>query len=252
MTSFRNGSGMAGVPIRGNLHLFCSTPADVQWPELAVGADAVREEVALLFNACAVDSALHWSSSLGVHAILHTTSMCPLDGLLPLPESIQVLSQPFLPLHQRIAEAYKSSEVNETGNPTILVTGKSPLYPVDSLRRGVELLGQEDEVVTLGEGYPDGGGQCLMWVAAKGPHPEIAQHFENQNDPQMNFLELAADAHGLVMVLKPEQEIGGMLALSHLLHDIERELLLKQWYPAHTHAILMRLQNQGAIPEVHT
>lgn len=236
---------------RGNLLLFCSTPADVQWPELNNFSNEIREDVALLLNAIAVESAVHWSASLGMHAVIHTTAASPMEGLMPLPDSIHLVAQQKLPLHKRFAEALRLSGENRDGSATTLILGNNPLYPIAALQQGVELLGQEDEVVVFGEGHQRDGAQCLMWVAMKSHHPEIVEHLEQPAEQGLDFMRIIADTHGLVMVMKPVREIGGMNDLSYLLHEIERALLLKQWYPSRTYEVLMRLQNHGAIPEVH-
>ena len=239
-------------PSRGNLLLFCCAPSDLRWPELATVSSNLREEVTLLFNAIAVESAVHWSASLGMHAVLHTTPASPMEGLMSLPDSIHLVAQQELPIHKRFAEALRLSGENRDGSATILILGNNPLYPIVALQQGVELLGQEDEVVVFGEGHQRNGVRCLMWVAMKSRHPEIVELLEQPAEQGLDFMRIIADTHGLVMVMKPVREIGGMNDLSYLLHEIERALLLKQWYPPHTYELLLRLRNHGAISEVNT
>jgi len=239
-------------PSRGTFLFFCCAPSDLSWQELASVSPSLKEEVTLILNAIALESAVHWSASFGMHAILHTTPATQTDELMSLPDSIHIVVQPNLPLHKRFAEALKLSGENRDGSTTILVLGNNPLYPIAELQQGVELLGQEDEVVVFGEGHQTDGVQCLMWVAMKSRHPEIVEHLEQPTEQGLDFTRIIADTHGLVVVMKPVREIGGMNDLSYLLHEIERALLLKQWYPPNTYELLLRLRNHGAISEVNT
>ena len=239
-------------PSRGNILFFCLSVADLHWSDLAGAPHDAQEEIALLANAIAVDSADHWSTSLRLHAILCTTHDCSMDGITSLPESIEVVTQHAMPLHRRMAEALRSFGETKDGSPTVLVIGKNPLYPITMLHQGISLLGQEDDVVVIGEGLQGGNHQRLMWVAAKNHHPEIVEHFERETDPASNLPKMTAGVHGLVMVMRAVREIGCVEDFAYLLHETERAVLLKQWYPSRTYELLTRLQSHGVIPGVHT
>ncbi|MEK9139186.1 MAG: hypothetical protein AAB393_18860, partial [Bacteroidota bacterium] len=65
----------------------------------------------------------------------------------------------------------------------------------------------------------------------------------------MAVLQAAADVQALVMTVRPIRNIASTEDLGYLFHEIEREVLLKQWYPVRTYEVLHRMRRKHLIPE---
>src|SRR5207247_1592635 len=117
------------------------------------------------------------------------------------------------------------------------------------LARGIELLAQEDDVIVLGEALQETHHPSLMWLALKNYHPEVFEQNERWWQGGSWLLQAAADVQALVMTVRPVRNIASTDDLGYLFHEIEREVLLKQWYPVRTYEALWRMRRKHLIPE---
>lgn len=131
----------------------------------------------------------------------------------------------------------------------IVYLGRNPMYPVPLLVRGFELLAQEDDVVAIGEGFRESNNPALMWLAMKNYHPELFENNERWWEGGAPMLQAAVDVPALVMTVRSVRNIASTDDLGYLFHEIEREVLLKQWYPLRTYEALHRMRKKHLIPE---
>lgn len=152
-------------------------------------------------------------------------------------------------LHRRIQEGVKEIMDGGGASSVVVFLGRNPLYPIPLLMRGVELLAQEDDVIVLGESLQQNNQPSLMWLAMKSYHPEVFEHNERWWQGGTPLLQAAADVEALVMTIRPVRNIASIDDLGYLFHEIEREVLLKQWYPVRTYEVLWRMRRNHLIPE---
>ena len=123
------------------------------------------------------------------------------------------------------------------------------MYPLPLMARGIELLAQEDDVIVIGEGLRESNNPALMWLAMRNYHPELFENNERWWQGGTQLLQATSDVPALVMTIRPVRDITSTDDLGYLFHEIEREVLLKQWYPMRTYEALWRMRRKHLIPE---
>jgi hypothetical protein len=237
------------VSSRNSVVLFSSSPEDLGWEDNFSMIPGLQQEVTLLQNAIVADIAERVLEQSGYGVIIFETSDALVECSPPLATRVDRRKQPPGLLFKRIQDGMR--EVLESGEAgTVLAfLGRNPLYPVSMMTRGFELLAQEDDVVVLGESSGEGHKPLLMYIALRTYHPEIFEHNERWWQGGQPLLQAAADVPALVMTLRPIRDITSRDDLGYLFHEIEREVLLKQWYPMRTYEMLHRMQRKHLIPE---
>ncbi len=229
--------------------LFSCSPEDLGWGESLMTIPGLQQELAILQNAILVDLAERLSEQSQYRVLVFETSDTPVESGTPLPAKVERKIQAPGLLHRRVNEGIK--EVMDNGGLTSIVVflGRNPLYPMPLLARGVELLAEEDDVIVLGEAIDEAHHPSLMWLAIKSYHPEIFEENERWWQGGTPLLQATADVQALVMAVRAVRNIGSTDDLGYLFHEIEREVLLKQWYPVRTYEALWRMRRKHLIPE---
>ena len=229
--------------------LFSCSPEDLGWEEPVVTMPGLRQEVISLHNAIVADLAERLAENSRYRVILLETSDSNIESTPAIHAKVERRTQVPGTLHRRVQEGVK--DVLDDGNVSSVVVflGRNPLYPQQLLTRGVELLAQEDDVIVLGEALQESHHPSLMWLAMRGYHPDVFEHNERWWQGGTPLLQAAADVQALVMTVRPIRNIASTEDLGYLFHEIEREVLLKQWYPVRTYEVLHRMRRKHLIPE---
>ena len=229
--------------------LFSCSPEDLSWEEPVVTIPGLSPAVEQLHKAIVADIAERFVEQTSNRVILFETSDSSIESMPSIPSKVERKIQSPGLLHRRIQEGTR--EVFEGGGvtSTVVFLGRNPLYPLNLLSRGIDLLGQEDDVVVLGEGQQEMHKPSLMWIALKSYHPELFEENERWWQGGTPLLQAAADADALIMTVKPVRNIMSVDDLGYLFHETEREVLLKQWYPVRTYEALWQMRRQRLIPE---
>ena len=228
--------------------LFSCSPEDLGWESSPV-IPGLQQEVVLLHNAIIADLAERFSEQTHGRVVIHETSDSHVESNTPVPTKVERrMQQPGL-LHRRVQEGVKEIMDGNEALSVVVFLGRNPLYPMQLLTRGVELLAQEDDVIVLGEGLQENYSPSAMWLALKSYHPELFEHNERWWQGGTPLLQAAADVQALVMTVRPVRNIASIDDLGYLFHEIEREVLLKQWYPVRTYEALWRMRRKHLIPE---
>lgn len=229
--------------------LFSCSPEDLGWGEPVVTIPGLQQELANLQNAILVDLAERLSEQPRYRVIVFETSDAQVEPTTPLPAKVERRIQAPGLMHRRVTDGVR--EAIDSGGPTSIVVflGRNPLYPMSLLARGVELLAEEDDVVVLGEAVDEAHHPSLTWLAIKTYHPEIFEENERWWEGGTPLLQATADVKALVMAVRAVRNIVSTDDLGYLFHEIEREVLLKQWYPVRTYEALWRMRRRHLIPE---
>jgi hypothetical protein len=237
------------MTVRNAVLLFSCLPEDLGWEELFPTIPVLHEEVTLLHNAIVADMAERFSEQPHIRVIVFETSDSRVEPAPPLPAKVERRTQMPGLLHKRVQEGVK--EILDSGefSSVVVFLGRNPLYPMHLLVRGMELLAQEDEVIAFGESLQDAHHPSLMFLSLKSYHPEIFEQNERWWQGGTPLLQALVDVQSLVMAVRPVRDIASKDDLGYLFHEIEREVLLKQWYPMRTYEALHRMRRKHLIPE---
>ena len=229
--------------------LFSYQLGETGWAGLDVFSIEKKQDIGLLANSIVADLAERLSAEPSFRVILHVTNL-PTDKILAsLPPRVRKKNQDSMSFSERVSEAVK--EIYQLrGNARVVVFyGRNPLYPRALLSRGVALLEQEDDVVVIGEAEQRNRDPALMWIAAKRYHAELFGEKCSWWDGG-SLLQTVADVRALLIPMRSIRNIVGLEDLSYLYHEIEREVLLKKWYPRRTYEVLKAMHHTGIIPEM--
>ena len=237
------------MAIRNAVLLFSCSPEDIGWEESFPIIPGLHQEVRLLHNAIVADLAERVSEHPHLRTIVFETSDSRVEPAPPLPARVERRVQMPGLLHRRVQESVKEMIDNGEFSSLVVFLGRNPLYPMQLLVRGIELLAQEDDVIVFGESLQDAHRPSLMFLSFKSYHPEIFEQNERWWQGGIPLLQALADVQSLVMTVRPMRDIASKDDLGYLFHEIEREVLLKQWYPMRTYEILHRMRRRHLIPE---
>ena len=234
--------------LRSAILLFSGSPEDFGWEDF-FPVPGLQGEVSLLQSAIVADLAERLSEQGFRRVVIYETSDARVDVSPPLPAKVErVMQAPGL-MHRRVQQGVKDITMSGDLSSVVVFLGRNPLYPVSLLTRGVELLGQEDDVIVLGEATQENHGPSLMYIALKNYREEIFERNERWWQGGTPLLQAAVDAPALVMTVRPFRNIVSKDDLGYLLHEIEREVLLKQWYPLRTYEMLFQMRRRHLIAE---
>ncbi len=203
----------------------------------------------LLVDAMLADLAECLAENPSLHVTVHTANQSSAAILSSLSPKVERKTEAFTSLHQRIADAIRKSYNSYEKKTVVVFYGRNPLYPRPLLSRGVALLEQEDDVVVIGEAEQRNRDPALMWIAAKRYHAELFGEKCSWWDSG-SLLQTVADVRALLIPMRSIRNIVGLEDLSYLYHEIEREVLLKKWYPRRTYEVLKAMHHTGIIPEM--
>jgi hypothetical protein len=207
----------------------------------------MHREVDALLSAIVADLAERIAEELPVQVRVFETSDSPLSAAPAMSQRVEVHSQHPGPLHRRIQDGMRDMTHATPGSPCMCFLGRNPLYPLPLLSKGIDLLGQEDDVVVIGESHELSG--SLSFLAVKNFHPSVFEQSDMWWRGGLPLLQAAVGAEALVMSVRPFRNITNVDDLPYLFHEVEREVLLKQWYPVRTYEALWRMRREHLIPE---
>lgn len=235
------------MAIRNAVLLFSCLPEDLGWEESAL--PVLHQEVTLLHNAIVADLAERFSEQPHLRVVLFETSDSHVEPAPPLPAKVERRTQMPGLLHRRVQDGTR--EIMDSGefSSAVVFLGRNPMYPMHLLVRAIELLALEDDVIVFGESLRDAHPPSLMFLSLKSYHPEIFEQNERWWQGGTPLLQAIVDAQSLVMAVRPVRDIASKDDLGYLFHEIEREVLLKQWYPMRTYEVLHRMRRKHLIPE---
>jgi hypothetical protein len=229
--------------------LFTSSGDDLGWSESAPPIPGLSQEVDHLHNAIVCDLAERFVEYLPYNVRLLETSDTHFEPVPPIPARVECRTQTPGLLSRRVQEAAKDALESGEVSSLVVFLGRNPLYPLQLLTRGIELLSQEDDVIVLGEAVQERHHPSIMWLGLKSYHPEIFEQNERWWQGGTPLLQAAVDANALVMTLRPVRDITSVGDLGFLFHEVEREVLLKQWYPVRTYEALWKMRRKHLISE---
>jgi hypothetical protein len=231
---------------KAHLLFFCCSPVELGWERMS-GLRA-HPELEALADAILVDTAEYWSSNSDLIVRVYETKEHSLDGMEFSTTVERYLQQPGL-LRERITSAMQEIYGRSESARVILFLGRHPLYPLPLIQSGVALLNQDDDVVIMGESTHRVESPPLLWFAAKHFQPLLMESGEEWWTDSTSYLQRMVQCKSLVMAMKPVRAILTDADLAYLHHEVERKLLLGQWYPSRTHDILYHLHRRGMIQE---
>ena len=232
-----------------HLLLFSCSVQELGWPDLEIGSDETREQLQRTLDSVVADIADRFSSGDSIEVTLFAGARSLQEVKPPVSSKVVVRDRLSSVLIADVAEAVREIYSTESSAPVVIFFGRNPLYPLDYLLKGVDLLLQEDDVVVIGQGYNGTGIARPMWLATKSYHPELFETRGMWWEKNEAFLQLTSSTQSLVMQMRAVRDIYSLRDLPIMLHDIEREILLRRWYPTRTHEALKRVQRLGIMSE---
>ena len=230
--------------------LFSCSAEDLGWQEDARMTTELRQEIDALHGAIVADLAERLSEQPSFRVVIYETRDSRIESTPLLSARVERRDQAPGLLGKRIHDALKENAEQGKTQSTVVFLARNPLYPQHLLARGIELLGQEDDVIVISEGGQERHNPSLLWIAMKRYHPEVVEPNDRWWQGGTALLQSIADANALVMSVRSVRNITSVDDLGYLFHEIEREVLLKQWYPLRTYEVLHRLRREHLIPEV--
>jgi hypothetical protein len=231
--------------------LFSYLPCETGWAELDAFLIEKKQDVGLLANSIVADLAERLSSEASSsRVVVHTTNLPTDRTLASLSPRIRNKNQDSTLFSLRVSEAVNEIYQLRENARVVVFYGRNPLYPPALLSRGVALLEQKDDVVVMGESEQRDRYPALMWIATKRFHAELFGEKCSWCDRDTSMLQAVADEGALLIPVKSVRNIVGLEDLSYLYHEIEREVLLKKWYPQRTYEVLTTMHRAGIISEM--
>lgn len=192
-----------------------------------------QEYMDVLGRAMLIDLAERIAVSTTCEVRLYETESAMLDILAPPPTVTRIRQRPE-ELSARIMAASKAVYSVAEETPVAVFVGRNPLYPLAELGSAMELLHQEDDVVVIAQHE-----RGLMLFATKSFHPLLCEAAGTSGEMYQHAL---MDIPAIVMPVHSVPDIDGMEMISYLAHEVERKILLRQWFPPRTHECLERMR----------
>ncbi len=198
-----------------------------------------QEYMEVLGRAMIVDLAERIAVSSACEVRLYETESDALDIVAP-PSTITRIRQRPAELSARIMAASKAVYSVKEESPVAIFVGRNPLYSPAEFGNAMELLHQEDDVVVIAQ-----HGRGLMWFATKSFHPALCEVAGTTGETYQHAL---MDIPAIVMPVHSLPDIDGMAMIPYLAHEVERRILLRQWFPPRTHECLERMRRAHIFP----
>jgi hypothetical protein len=232
-----------------HLLLFSCSAQELGWTGLERGSDEVREHVEFFLNAAVADICDHLSLEPSCKVLLYERGKTLTEIRPPVSSSVVLRTRSSSTLRADISEAVRDIYVEKANATVIILFGRNPLYPPDLLLKGADLLAQKDDVVMIGQAMEQKENVAPMWISMKCYHPELLEMGGGRWRYDEFFLQLMKETQSLVMPMRAVRDARSVEDLPVMLHDIEREILLKKWFPHRTYEVLKRMQRLGILPE---
>ncbi|MFN0159025.1 MAG: hypothetical protein ACKVRP_13255 [Bacteroidota bacterium] len=230
-----------------NIFVFCCSMLDAGWPSETSSPDAMREEFQILDRAMLVDLAERLAETEGFSVVIHETDEYNLGGMNPSEHRFNRNSQRRASLSERMAEATARFFLQNEGSSLVVVYGRNPLFPTETFREMEALLHEEEEVIAITQQRKTRQLPGVVAVAMRSLHPCLFVATEEKGAHQIEpFLE----AQAMLIPVLPTYDFAHPDGLPLLLHEVERRVLLRQWYPVRTHAILQTMHRKGVFQKL--
>ena len=228
---------------------FCGSLEECGWRDYGNCSRQIHEAISLYANASAADLADRLSEYDSLRVSIYQWNGC-LEGLHPpLSSHVTLGNWTGGSFHVALSSAIKDVYIARPTANVLVFLGRNPLYPVELLLEGIELLGQEDDVIAVGQSTDSEGDSIPVWLSTKSYHPEV---FDQGDHPlQEECLFQLSGMQSLIMPLRATSGISTLSELSILFHDIEREMLLGNWFPSRTYDVLKRMHRIGLLKEAY-
>jgi len=223
-------------------------PEEFEWCEhdLFIGnCDGAIED---LLGAATADFAERIAQLEGYRVSIPERSNAFLPQKVDLPSNVCRRSSGARNLRSLIEEAMRDNGHDREGTITVVFLGRNPLYPIDLIAEGVQMLGQEDDVIVIGESHGHNNEPSLTWFATRTFHPDLFPSDGYEGVWRPSILSFLKDVDALIIPVRPVRDIASIADCAYLYHEIEREILLKHWYPHRTYEVLKHLRRLNVIP----
>ena len=231
-----------------NVMFFCGSPQECGWQEYCSYSLQVQEAVSLFVNATAADLAERLSEYPFLQVSLYQWTGCLEDHDPLLSSGVTIKNLVGDSFHGAISKAVKDIYVSRPAANVLVFYGRNPLYPVELLLEGIESVGQEDDVIAVGQSTNSHAPSRSIWVSTKCYHPELFWHGDHALLEER--LLQSPSLQSLIVPVRAVSNISTLNDLPILFHDIEREMLLGNWFPYRTRHVLKQMDRIGLLEEV--
>lgn len=231
--------------------LFSSSPAELGW----TGNDLSTVDVghlSRLADAMMWDLAVRCAAVQRFRVSVYLTEQSGIEPSGATERGLVIKRHPDVPLHNRIMDGVRRIYQASPSAHVAVIIGRNPLYRVDLLSRGVALLGQEEDLVVFDEGSDDATNRThcpLMWLAMNSYQSELFEgptHWWRGGDELYSHL---WRCRGLYVPVHGDEMVCSWDDMRRLFHEMQRQVLLKRWYPRHTYEVLSRFEGRGILQE---
>lgn len=226
----------------------CGSPEECGWRDYGNCSSQIQEAISLVENTSAADLAERLSEYPFLRVSIYQWNSC-LEGLdPPLSSLVTVGNLAGDSFHIAVSNAIRDIYVSSPTANVLAFYGRNPLYPVELLLEGIELVGQEDDVIAVGQSTNSHKPSRPIWLSTKRYHPELFGRGDHALLEE-RLLQLPS-VQSLIMPIRAMSDISALSDLPILFHDIEREMLLGNWFPYRTHHVLKRMHRIGLLEGV--
>jgi len=236
--------------MRTNCHVmfFCGSPEECGWRDYGSYSQQIQDAVSLFVDATTADLAERLAEFPSLQVSLYQWNSRLEDHDPPLPSGIAVGDLVGDSFHGAISKVVKEIYLSRPAANILLFYGRNPLYPVELLLEGVELVGQEDDVIAVGQSTNSPEPSGPIWLSTKCHHPDLFGRWDHALLEE--GLLQSPDLQSLIMPVRAMANVSVLSDLPILFHDIEREMLLGNWFPYRTHHVLKRMHRIGLLEEI--
>ncbi len=226
----------------------CGCPEECGWRDYSKSPLRIQEAISLFVNASAADLAERLSEYPFLQVSMYQWNSCLENQKPPLSSLVTVGNLAGNVFHVAASNAVRDIYLSRPDANVLVFYGRSPLYPVELLLEGIELVGQEDDVIAIGQSTNGHKPSRPIWVSTKCYHPELFGHRDHVWLEER--LLQSPSLQSLIVPVRAMSDISALSDLPILLHDIEREMLLGNWFPYRTRHVLKRMRRICLLEEV--
>lgn len=228
-----------------NVFLFCCSLSELGWLDAAGSSQELQGELLQLDTAILVDLVERLAGIDGFSVVVHETDENLLGSFdQTQPRFMRIRQRPGL-LRDRIGQAVTGFYQQNDGASLIVIYGRNPLLSPFTLQAMEQYLHQEEEVIVIAEQHDKKRQPGVVVTATRSSHSSL--YSVAGEAERANAIEPFLRAEALLMPVQPVHDCAGLESLPWLLHEVERPMLLGQWYPRRTLATLYRMQRKGII-----
>ena len=239
------------MSIVADILFFCYPPQDLVWVERSVISPQLHTSLSKCVHSVALDLMERYAAVGSFRVSLHEMETCPLKDAVSIGKVNRVATNGDR-LEERVLSALRQIYDNDPASRVGVYIGCNPLYPPELFEAGMELLEQDDDVVAFGDTglNPLDGvrhpSRRPAWIGLKAFPREFVFDGNFRLDKD-SIMKLGGTDVLLMPVRGGAENVSSVNDLRSLLHNIEREVLLKKWYPKRTLDSLRQMHRDGLI-----